>query len=109
MELRDGERKRGPLLVHLEPAVPEAVPQNFQLCKPMHFSFLIEPVGVVLPSLTTKTYSVPSAYSVPSFMLNMGDKDFSDPVPTLRKFTACRVDIQIPEKYPSTRITKAER
>ena len=44
MELRDGERKRGPLVVHLEPAVPEAVPQNFQLCKPMRCSFLVEPV-----------------------------------------------------------------
>lgn len=44
----------GPLLVHLEPAVPEAAPQNFQLCKLIHSSFLVEPVGVALPSFTAK-------------------------------------------------------
>ena len=42
-------------------------------------------------------------------MLTAVDKDFSDPVPTLWNFTACRADIQIPEKYPSTRIIEAER
>lgn len=69
--------------------------------------FPLEPVGVARSSLTAKDKT--NTYSVPSFMLTAVDKDFSDPVPTLWNFTACRADIQIPEKYPSTRIIEAER
>lgn len=67
-EPRDGEKERGgPLLVHLEPAVPEAVPQNFQLCKPIHFSFLVELVGVALPSFTAKDKT--STYWIKAFQI----------------------------------------
>ena len=68
-ELRDGEKERagGPLLVHLEPAVPKAVPQNSQLCKLTHFSFLVEPVGVALPSFTAKGKT--STYWIKAFQI----------------------------------------
>lgn len=67
-EPRDGEKERGgPLLVHREPAVPEAVPQNFQLCKPIHFSFLVELVGVALPSFTAKDKT--STYWIKAFQI----------------------------------------
>ena len=68
-ELRDGEKVGvgGALLVHLEPAVSEAVPQNSQLCKLTHFSFLVEPVGVALPSFTAKGKT--STYWIKAFQI----------------------------------------
>lgn len=44
-ELKYGEKEGlKTLLVHLDPAVPEAAPWNFQLCQPISFSFLLESV-----------------------------------------------------------------
>lgn len=60
-------------LVHLDPAAPKAATQNFQLRQPIHFSSLLEPVGVAFPSCAAKDKT--STYAGPSFLLDAGNKE----------------------------------